>query len=125
MIPLEPSHVLHLSQNYPSPQPTMATDFPPPRSTAELIGRDALARQFTVLGDLLNAGTLLIDVRRTDYEGGTIRGSLNLPAQSFPYNMATLWRLCAGDGLAVISRVVFYCGRFSRWPGGRRGGMVC
>jgi arsenical-resistance protein 2 len=87
--------------------------FTEPRSVAAVLSRDQVWRQFSVLGDLLNAGTLLVDVRRTDYEGGTIRGSLNLPAQSFPYNMATLFRLCAGDGLAVISRVVFYCGEFS------------
>jgi arsenical-resistance protein 2 len=67
--------------------------------------------QSNILGDLLNAGTLFIDVRRTDYEGGAIRGSLNMPAQSFLNNMATLFRLCKGDGVSVISRVVFYCGR--------------
>lgn len=88
-----------------------AAQFPQPRSVAPLIGREQLMRQFSILGDMLNAGTLLVDVRRTDYEGGTIRGSLNLPAQSFPLNMSTLFRLCAGDGIAVISRVVFYCGK--------------
>ncbi|KAF2674800.1 Rhodanese-like protein [Microthyrium microscopicum] len=87
-----------------------ASQFPQPRSVAPLMDPQQLVRQFMILGDLLNAGTLLVDVRRTDYEGGTIRGSLNLPAQSFPLNMSTLFRLCAGDGLAVISRVVFYCG---------------
>jgi hypothetical protein len=86
--------------------------YPPPRSVASVMKKEQLQRQFAILGDILNAGTLLIDVRRTDFEGGTIRGSLNLPAQSFPLNMPTLYRLCAGDGLAVISRVVFYCGKW-------------
>ena len=86
------------------------TQFPQPRSEARPLKKEQLVRQFAVLGDLLSAGALLIDVRRTDYEGGTIRGSLNMPAQSFPMNMATLYRLCAGDGLSVMSRVIFYCG---------------
>jgi arsenical-resistance protein 2 len=90
-----------MSANFPIPEPT--TDCP-------RIPRDQLLRQYQILGDILNAGTLLIDVRRTDYEGGMMRGSLNMPAQSFPYNMSTLYRLCQGDGLSVISRVVFYCG---------------
>lgn len=32
------------------------------------------------------ASMLIIDVRRTDYEGGAIRGSLNVPAQGFWWN---------------------------------------
>lgn len=80
---------------------------------APLYSKETLLRQFNILGDILNAGTLLIDVRRTDHEGGTIRGSLNMPAQSFPYHMATLYRLCHGDGVNVISRVMFYCGTLS------------
>lgn len=90
MIPLTQEHVDYLTQLH-SPQslqgaeriestPAMATSdpqFPDPHSVAPLIGREQLGRQFAILGDLLNAGTLLIDVRRTDYEGGTIRGSLN------------------------------------------------
>jgi hypothetical protein len=90
--------------------------YPPPRSVASVMKKEQLQRQFAILGDILNAGTLLVDVRRTDFEGGTIRGSLNLPAQSFPLVMPTLYRLCAGDGLAVISRVVFYCGKSSTMP---------
>lgn len=35
---------------------------------------------------------------------------MNIPAQSFYQNMATLYRLCQGDGHSVISRVMFYCG---------------
>jgi arsenical-resistance protein 2 len=85
---------------------------PPPTTECQRLPKEQLIRQFQVLGDILNAGTLLIDVRRTDYDGGSIRGSLNMPAQSFPYNMSTLFRLCQGDGLSVISRVVFYCGTF-------------
>jgi arsenical-resistance protein 2 len=36
------------------------------------------------------ASMLIIDVRRTDYEGGSIRGSLNIPAQGFWWNRGML-----------------------------------
>jgi arsenical-resistance protein 2 len=36
------------------------------------------------------ASMLIIDVRRTDYEGGSVRGSLNIPAQGFWWNRGML-----------------------------------
>jgi arsenical-resistance protein 2 len=36
------------------------------------------------------ASMLIIDVRRTDLEGGMIRGSLNIPAQGFWWNRGML-----------------------------------
>lgn len=53
------------------------------------------------------ASMLLIDVRRTDYEGGTIRGSLNIPAQGFWWNRGPLYELAFKSD---IEWVVFYCG---------------
>ncbi|KAF4635016.1 hypothetical protein G7Y89_g3080 [Cudoniella acicularis] len=50
---------------------------------------------------------LLVDVRRTDWEGGTIKTSLNLPAQSFYQARKTLLDLCER---ASIKKVIFYCG---------------
>jgi arsenical-resistance protein 2 len=76
--------------------------FPAPRSTAPLISRE------TVLSQLYSPDLLLIDVRRTDYEGGTIAGSLNIPAQSFYWNREALYNLCKRAG---IKRVAFYCGK--------------
>ncbi|KAF2756635.1 hypothetical protein EJ05DRAFT_70936 [Pseudovirgaria hyperparasitica] len=49
---------------------------------------------------------LLIDVRRNDYLGGAIKGSLNLPAETFHANRAELYELCRRAGVA---EVVFYC----------------
>lgn len=77
--------------------------FPAPRSTAPTVSRDE------VLSDLSSGHLLVVDVRRTDYEGGTIRGSINLPAHSFYLNRGVLYRLCKGAG---IRRVAFYCGEF-------------
>ncbi|KAF2099432.1 hypothetical protein NA57DRAFT_55402 [Rhizodiscina lignyota] len=84
--------------------------FPEPTETAPIFKKENLLRLFQTLGDVLEAGMLLIDLRRNDYEGGTVRGSLNIPAQSFYMNMGTLYRLCKGDGVNVITRVLFYCG---------------
>jgi arsenical-resistance protein 2 len=75
--------------------------FPAPRHTAPLLPREA------ALADLGSKDTLLVDVRRTDFEGGTIKGSLNLPAQSFYVNRAVLYDLCKRAG---ITQVAFYCG---------------
>ncbi|KAF2707529.1 hypothetical protein K504DRAFT_535181 [Pleomassaria siparia CBS 279.74] len=76
-------------------------EFPSPRATAPLISRES------VLTDLYSRDLLLIDVRRIDYEGGTIHGSLNLPAQTFYMNQERLYDLCKRAG---IKRVAFYCG---------------
>ncbi|KAF2789947.1 Rhodanese-like protein [Melanomma pulvis-pyrius CBS 109.77] len=76
-------------------------DLPAPRRTAPLITRE------TVLSQLFSPDLLLVDVRRTDYEGGTITGSLNLPAQSFYWNRGVLYDLCKRAG---IKKVAFYCG---------------
>jgi arsenical-resistance protein 2 len=89
----------------------MTDSFPPPKSTVATLPKAKLLQQFAFLGDVLTAGTLLVDVRRDDFEGGTIKGSLNIPAQGFYLSMPALHRLCVGDGVDVISRVVFYCGK--------------
>src|ERR1051326_5586163 len=76
--------------------------FPAPQHTAALI------TAAEVMSQLSHPDLLLIDVRRTDYEGGTIVGSLNLPAQSFYMNRAVLYSLCKRAG---VGRVAFYCGK--------------
>ncbi|KAK4187913.1 hypothetical protein QBC35DRAFT_497635 [Podospora australis] len=50
---------------------------------------------------------LLIDNRRTDCIGGTIVGSLNLPAHSFYLSRKILYDLCRQ---ASVKRIIFYCG---------------
>jgi len=51
---------------------------------------------------------LLVDVRRNDHAGGTIRTSVNLPAQSIYYSLSTLVDLVKAT--KSIKYVVFYCG---------------
>ncbi|KAH8706897.1 hypothetical protein GQ44DRAFT_629466, partial [Phaeosphaeriaceae sp. PMI808] len=50
---------------------------------------------------------LLIDLRQADHTGGTIRGSINLPAQSLYPTLPTLYMLLAG---ADIKCIIWYCG---------------
>lgn len=50
---------------------------------------------------------LLVDVRRTDWEGGTVATSVNFPAQSFYQTRSGVYHLCKQAG---IKKVIFYCG---------------
>jgi arsenical-resistance protein 2 len=76
---------------------------PKPEFTADIMPRD---RALTVLSMKI-ASMLLVDVRRTDYEGGAIRGSLNIPAHGFWWNRGILYELAYK---ADIEWVVFFCG---------------
>jgi arsenical-resistance protein 2 len=76
--------------------------FPAPRTTAPTMTREE------ALSALSSPDLLIVDVRRTDYEGGTIKGSINLPAHSFYMNRAVLFDLCKRAG---VRKVAFYCGK--------------
>jgi hypothetical protein len=80
--------------------------FPAPRTTAPILTREE------ALSSLSSPDLLIVDVRRTDYEGGTIKGSINLPAHSFYLNRGVLYDLCKR---ADVKKVAFYCGRSVRW----------
>lgn len=81
--------------------------FPAPKSKPASISREKIL-QILQKPETGISSTLLVDVRRTDFEGGTIRGSLNLPAQSFWWQREVLCGLCKK---AEINFVVFYCGK--------------
>ncbi|KAF7557163.1 hypothetical protein G7Z17_g870 [Cylindrodendrum hubeiense] len=49
---------------------------------------------------------VLVDLRRNDHEGGTIRGSINLPAQSLYPAIPTLYTMFKSAGLR---KVIWYC----------------
>ncbi|KEQ57859.1 uncharacterized protein M437DRAFT_60783, partial [Aureobasidium melanogenum CBS 110374] len=50
---------------------------------------------------------VLVDLRRNDHAGGTIAGSINLPAQSLYPSIPSLYRLFKAAG---IPKVIWYCG---------------
>ena len=78
-------------------------------------------------GEKPGSNFLLIDLRRTDHivsyffpsqitrvleadaysQGGTIKGSINLPAQTLYHSLPTLLDLCRNAG---IFSVIWYCG---------------
>lgn len=79
------------------------TAFPAPTLTADVMPQ----RRAQMILSMRIASMLIIDVRRTDYEGGAIRGSLNIPAQGFWWNRGALYELAFK---ADIEWVVFTCG---------------
>jgi len=85
--------------------------FPAPKAKCAEITADELMKKFDDM-DIKPTPRefLLVDVRRTDWEGGTIKTSLNLPAQSFYQSRKTLLDLC---DRASIEQVIFYCGSSS------------
>ncbi|KAI0965813.1 Rhodanese-like domain-containing protein [Xylaria arbuscula] len=80
--------------------------FPAPKTTEPA----SLTRE-QVLERLRTGGVgrdfVLVDVRRNDYEGGTIRGSINLPAQSLFPTIPALYQLFKNAGIEYI---IWYCG---------------
>ncbi|KAH6604035.1 hypothetical protein Trco_007481 [Trichoderma cornu-damae] len=93
--------------------------YPPPRDAAlKSITREAVLQMMRDGESVAAKDFLLIDLRRIDYEGGTIRGSINLPAQSLYPTIPTLYSLFKAAGLRNI---IWYCSS-SRGRGSRAAG---
>lgn len=88
-----------------SEQPWHAA-FPAPTMEVETMPQ----RRAMMILSMRIASLLIIDVRRTDYEGGAIRGSLNIPAQGFWWNRGMLYELAYK---ADMEWIVFTCGSSS------------
>lgn len=97
--------------------------YPAPRGAAPSISREELL-QWIREGKQAGKDFVLVDLRRTDYEvrtvrkkrhlhaliyqkGGTIQGSLNLPAQSLYPTIPTLYSLVSNSS---VKYVIWYCG---------------
>ncbi|KAJ5777903.1 hypothetical protein N7520_001149 [Penicillium odoratum] len=63
--------------------------------------------QWFKAGKKVGKDFVLVDLRRTDFEGGTIQGSLNLPAQSLYPSIPALYSILLQ---ARVPKVVWYCG---------------
>jgi arsenical-resistance protein 2 len=84
---------------------------PAPRSTPPSISADTVMQLFDDMDLIPSPRTfLLVDVRRTDWEGGTIKTSLNLPAQSFYQTRKTLFDVLDRGGFKMV---IFYCGELN------------
>ncbi|RYP44261.1 hypothetical protein DL768_009265 [Monosporascus sp. mg162] len=58
-------------------------------------------------GSIPGRDFVLVDLRRMDHKGGTIRGSINLPAQSLYPSIPTLHEIFKAAG---VRKVIWYCG---------------
>ncbi|ELR03745.1 hypothetical protein VC83_07252 [Pseudogymnoascus destructans] len=80
--------------------------FPSPKSIATPVSQEHVRDWLT--GDKVpGKDFVLVDLRRNDYKGGTIRGSINLSAQSLYPNIPQLFNLFSAAGVKTI---VWYCG---------------
>ncbi|RYP18311.1 hypothetical protein DL765_004031 [Monosporascus sp. GIB2] len=61
-------------------------------------------------GSISGGDFVLVDLRRMDHKGGTIRGSINLPAQSLYPSIPTLYQIFKAAG---VRKVIWYCGSSS------------
>ncbi|PVG01339.1 Rhodanese-like protein [Serendipita vermifera] len=76
---------------------------PQPVSKPERISCEEL--KALMEGDLINGKDyIVVDVRRTDFEDGFIKGALNLPAHSFYQTLPAIVAI-----LGHIPRVIFHC----------------
>ncbi|KAK3296686.1 Rhodanese-like domain-containing protein [Chaetomium fimeti] len=101
-----------------TPAPWYAA-YPAPKSDVVTISREEVLELLKTT-PLEKRDFVLIDLRRNDFEGGTIRGSLNLPAQSLPLTLPTIY---ATFKAANLRKVIFYCGS-SKGRGSRAAGWL-
>ncbi|KAE8388621.1 hypothetical protein ETB97_012786 [Aspergillus alliaceus] len=80
--------------------------YPAPKRVANILSRPAFL-QWLKQGKTAGKDFVLVDVRRADYEGGTIRGSINLPAQSLYPTIPALYSLLSAS---KVEYIIWYCG---------------
>ncbi|ORY54700.1 Rhodanese-like domain-containing protein [Pseudomassariella vexata] len=101
-------------------QPWFAAYLAPKCKQPKGMSREELLAILKEDPDAVGRGIVLVDLRKADHEGGTIRGSINLPAQSLYPALPTLYGLFKAAG---ARKVVFYCGS-SRGRGTRAAGWL-
>ncbi|KAK7598585.1 hypothetical protein V3481_000208 [Fusarium oxysporum f. sp. vasinfectum] len=93
--------------------------YPPPlNKTPAAMTRQAVLEMMKDSKNIAGKDYILIDLRRTDHEGGTIRGSINLPAQSLYPTIETLYTMFKSAG---VQKTIWYCSS-SRGRGTRAAG---
>ncbi|KAH6971030.1 Rhodanese-like domain-containing protein [Ilyonectria sp. MPI-CAGE-AT-0026] len=101
-----------------NPPPWYAA-FPAPReSQPGGVTREELLKMLKGCDKFADRDFILVDLRRNDHEGGTIRGSINLPAQSLYPTIPTIYNMFKAAGLR---KVIWYCSS-SRGRGPRAAG---
>ncbi|KAM5373259.1 hypothetical protein ACJZ2D_007088 [Fusarium nematophilum] len=107
-----------MTQEHGNSQPWYAA-YPIPRHTQPgSLTREELLKMMKGGDNVAGRDFVLVDLRRNDHEGGTIRGSINLPAQSLYPAIPTLYSMFKAAGLR---KVIWYCSS-SRGRGTRAAG---
>ncbi|KAI9671242.1 MAG: hypothetical protein M1829_004649 [Trizodia sp. TS-e1964] len=89
----------------PAAEPPWYAAYPAPRKAPRTLTRQELL-QFFKEGKQGGQELILIDVRRTDFVDHTIRGAINIPAQSIYATLPALFNLFCSTG---TRRVVWFC----------------
>ncbi|KAL7942071.1 Rhodanese-like domain-containing protein [Trichoderma barbatum] len=90
-----------------APETPWHTAFPAPRKQEPgTMTRREVLKMMNDRESVAGKDYLLVDLRRTDHQGGTIRGSINLPAQSLYPALPTIYNMIKSAG---ICRVIWYC----------------
>ncbi|CCT62925.1 related to arsenate reductase (Arc2) [Fusarium fujikuroi] len=93
-----------------TPQKQWWEEFPEPKAECPRTDPSIVAKLIEVnaaSGRNAHRDFLLVDVRRTDWEGGTIATSINLPAHTLYQTRPQIYQLVKQAG---IKRIIFYCG---------------
>ncbi|KAF5627170.1 arsenate reductase [Fusarium sp. NRRL 25303] len=93
-----------------TPQKQWWEEFPEPKAECPRTDPSIVAKLIEVnaaSGKNAHRDFLLVDVRRTDWEGGTIATSINLPAHTMYQTRPQIYQLVKQAG---IKRIIFYCG---------------
>ncbi|KAL5610856.1 hypothetical protein FOBRF1_006973 [Fusarium oxysporum] len=87
-------------------QPPWFEAYPAPKNLQSKTATREELRQWILDGQKPGKDFLLVDVRRDDHEGGTIRDAINLPAQSVYSSILTLYVLFKAAGIKKVQRLV-------------------
>ncbi|MCJ1399376.1 hypothetical protein MMC11_002578 [Xylographa trunciseda] len=96
-----------LPSQHPQPDVPWHAAFPAPQTSSPATIPRAAVLQWFSDGKQSGRDFVLVDLRKEDHKGGTICGSLNLPAQSLYPALETLYALLSAAG---VGTVVWYCG---------------
>ncbi|KAJ9133706.1 hypothetical protein NKR23_g10617 [Pleurostoma richardsiae] len=108
-----------MTSTAPDPPAPWYAAYPEPRnSQPAAIRREELVKMIRGGESVAGKNFIIVDLRRNDYRGGTIRGSINLPAQTLHPGIPTLYSMFKAAG---IHTVIWYCSS-SRGRGARAAG---
>lgn len=80
--------------------------FPAPKAKPDAIEKEQML-SWLQEGKVAGKDFVLVDLRKNDYEGGTVRGAINIPAQTLHPTIPYLYNIFSAAGIKTI---IWYCG---------------